>query len=396
MLGGRVSSSCVTVRLIFVETRRSRVSFVRQTAVWVALIAVVAAVLRASEPIAWAQYDGRYVEDSTVPYESIERLPPLYSDESIDVVPGELGMSDNRPGMGLGMGDGGNRSPFRMSATWLPARTLKNSPGEFAMDSELVSLGFPLQIDERGIWLGLAGVERLGIGTSAFFPQTGLALPDELWDIEFGVMRIEELGDGWRGGGMARVGSPSDRPFDSLRDMTVTLLAFVTIPSGERDAWNLSLFYSPTGQIVFPIPGVAYVWRPSDSFQMNIGIPFSFEYRPTEEWLISASYRPLTNVECMARRSLGWNWSVYASYRTVNETYWLSERTDDRERTYFYDQRLSLGLQRSLGPQWQLDFAASYVFDRQIFQAEKFSGTRNGELDIDPGLGATLSLSWNR
>ena len=193
-----------------------------------------------------------------------------------------------------------------------------------------------------------------------------------------------------------RVGSPSDRPFDSLRDMTVTLLGFVTIPSGERDAWNLSLFYSPTGQIVFPIPGVAYVWRPSDTFQMNIGIPFSFEYRPTDEWLISASYRPLTNVEFLMRRSLGWNWSLYGSYRTVNETYWLSERTDDRERTYFYDQRLSLGLQRSLGPQWQFDFAASYVFDRQIFQAEKFSGTRNGELDVDTGLGATLSLSWNR
>jgi hypothetical protein len=387
------------------------VSFVLRTALWVTSIAFGAAVLNASASLAIAQYDRRYADESTVPAEPFERLPPLYSDEPMEYYPGEhypgesamgeygvaaQGTNNNSGGMGMGLGDGGNRSPFRLSASWLPARTLKNAPGELTMDSQSVSLGVPLQIDERGIWLGLAGVERLGIGTSAAFPQTGLVLPDELWDIEFGVMRIEELGDGWRGGGMARVGSPSDRPFDSLRDMTVTLLAFVTIPSGERDAWSLSLFYSPTGQIVFPIPGVAYIWRPSDSFQMNIGIPFSFEYRPTDEWLISASYRPLTNVECLVRRSLGWNWSVYAAYRTVNETYWLSERTDDRERTYFYDQRVGLGLQRSLGPQWQLDFAASYVFDRQIFQAEKFSGDRNGELDIDPGLGATLSLSWNR
>jgi hypothetical protein len=80
---------------------------------------------------------------------------------------------------------------------------------------------------------------------------------------------------------MLRVGSPSDQPFGAFRDLTATLLGFVTIPS-DRDAWSFSLFYSPTSQLVFPIPGVAYVWRPSDQFQANLGIPFSLHYRPTE------------------------------------------------------------------------------------------------------------------
>ena len=187
-------------------------------------------------------------------------------------------------------------------------------------------------------------------------------------------MHIRELANGWRAGGMLRVGSPSDRPFAALRDMTVTLLGFLTIPSGEHNAWNFSLFYSPTGQIIFPIPGVAYVWRPTPQFQANLGIPFSLDYRPTETLTITASYRPLNNVQVLVRQSLGEAWSIYGGYRTVNDTFLLADRLDDQERTYLFDQRLTLGVQRELGRGWSLDLSAAYVFDRQIFQAEKFSG----------------------
>lgn len=297
---------------------------------------------------------------------------------------------------GSGFGEATDRAPFRLRATWLPARPLKQGAGDLSLDVAEVALGAPLQIDDRGLWLALGGFERLGITSSAVFPQSGLALPDELWDIEFGVMRIRELDSGWRTGGMVRVGSPSDEPFGAWRDLTITLLGFVTIPSGERDAWNLSVFYSPTGQIVFPIPGIAYAWRPNDALRMNIGIPFAVEYQPNELWTISANYRPLYNVDCTVKRALGDVWSIYGAYRTVNKTYWLAERQEARERTYFFDQRLTLGLQCQLGPQWQVDLATSYVFDRQIFQAEKFSGPRRDELDIDPGMAATLSISWTR
>ena len=60
------------------------------------------------------------------------------------------------------------------------------------------------------------------------------------------------------------------------------------------------------------------------------------------------------------------------------------------------DQRLTLGTQRELGRGWSLDLSAAYVFDRQIFQAEKFSGTRRDELAIDPGPAGMLQLLWTR
>ena len=264
------------------------------------------------------------------------------------------------------------------------------------MNSEEFEVAFPLHIAPNGIWLGLGSVQRLGINTSAVLPDSGLSMPDELWDIDVGAMHIRSLENGWRSGGMFRVGSPSDRPFTDLRDLTVTLLGFLTVPSGEYDAWNFSLFYSPTGQIIFPIPGVAYTWRPTPQFQANLGIPFSLDYRPTESLIISASYRPLNNVEVLVRQSLGEAWSFYGAYRTVSETFLLADRLRGRERTYLFDQRLTLGLGRQVGRGWSVDLSASYVFDRQMFQAEKFSGSRRDELAIDPGVAGMLQFVWTR
>lgn len=300
----------------------------------------------------------------------------------------------SRPDTGS-LGDA-SRAPFTARLWWMPQQDLKHRPGDLAMNGEELEVAFPVRIDSDGIWLALGSVQRLEISTSAVLPDSGLPVPNQLWDIEVGTMHIRHLADGWRAGGMLRVGSPSDQSFAAVRDMTVTLLGFLTIPSGQRDAWSFSLFYSPTGQIVWPLPGVAYVWRPSDQFQANLGIPFSLEYRATKTLRVTASYRPLNHVQVLVRQTLGDFWSIYGGYRTVTEAFLLADRVDDRERTYIFDQRLTLGTQRDLGRGWSLDLSAAYVFDRQIFQAEKFSGTRRDELAIDPGLSGTLQLLWTR
>ena len=292
-------------------------------------------------------------------------------------------------------GEGG-RSPFTTRLWWIPQQNLQNQAGDLAMNGEEVEVAFPLRIAPEDIWLGLASVQRLEISTAAVLPDSGLPVPAQLWDIEIGAMHLRTLNNGWRAGEMVRVGSPSDLPFASLRDMTVTILGFLTIPRGERDEWNLSLFYSPTGQIIYPIPGVAYVWRPNPQFRASLGIPFSLEYRPTETLTVTASYRPLNNVQVLVRKSLSEAWSIYGSYGTMNETFLLAERLENRERTYLFDQRLTLGVRRELGHGWSLDLSTAYVFDRQIFQAEKFSGSRRDELVIDPGVAGMLQIVWTR
>ena len=291
---------------------------------------------------------------------------------------------------------GQDRSPFKFRLFWIPAQSVQGQSGNLAISGEEFDLGVPIRIDDDGIWLAVGGVQRLDINTSVRLPDSGLPVPNQLWDIEGGVMHIRDLGDDRQAGAMLRVGSPSDQPFAALRDLTVTFLGFLTIPARNQDAWSFSLFYSPTGQIIYPIPGVAYVWRPNDRLQANLGIPFSLEYHLTETSVFTASYMPLNNVQVQLRKSLGQSWNIYGSYRTVSETYLLANRENAQDRTYLFDQRLSLGLQRTIGRGWSVDLSAAYVFDRQFFQAQKFSGSRRDELSIDPGVAAALQLIWNR
>jgi len=348
--------------------------------------------LSGPRPASQPGVESAWLDDTSDP--RFQRLPP--ADESSILEAPPMGPSPQDDRLGAGLAESNGRAPFTARLWWIPQQDLKHQPGTLAMNGEEIELAFPVHIDSDGIWLALGSVQRLELSTSAVLPDSGLPVPEQLWDIEVGTMHIRELANGWRAGGMLRVGSPSDQPFAAWRDMTITLLGFLTIPSGERDAWNFSLFYSPTGQIVFPIPGVAYVWRPTPQFQANLGIPFSLDYRPTETLTLTASYRPLNNVQVLVRQSLSEAWSIYGSYRTVNDTFLLADRLDDQERTYLFDQRLTLGVQRELGRGWSLDLSAAYVFDRQMFQAEKFSGSRRDELAIEPGLAGTLQLLWTR
>lgn len=293
---------------------------------------------------------------------------------------------------------GNERSPFRLSGTWLPSRQVAGQQTDLSLSGFQANLAVPIRIapDGGSIWLATSGLEYLRIDTGAIFPDSMIAVPDELWKFNVGTMHFRSFDNGWSGGGLFSIGTASDQPFAELRDLTLTSVAFLNIPSGPRDAWNFSLFYSPTSQLPFPIPGAAYVWRPSERFSANIGVPFSLRYQPTEAWTFTADYRPVTAVNLRACRALGNDWRIYARYEILNETYWLAERTNSNDRLYLFDQRAAIGIDRKLPAGFLLDVSAAYVFDRSIFQAESFSGSRSDVLNIDPGAGVSLMLQWSR
>ena len=293
---------------------------------------------------------------------------------------------------------GNDRSPVRFAGTWMPGQQVQGQASDLGLTGFQANLAAPLRIapDGRRIWLATSNFGYLQIDTAAIFPDSLIDVPQELWKFNLGAMHLREFDNGWSGGGMLSIGTASDRPFSDLREMTMTSLAFLNVPRGRRDAWNFSLFYSPTSQLPFPIPGVAYVWCPSDRFTANLGVPFSLRYQPTEAWTFSADYRPLTAVNLQASRSLGAEWNLYARYEVVNETYWLAERANSQDRLYLFDQRVAFGLDRRLPVGLSLDLSAAYVFDRRIFQAESFSGSRSDVLNISPGAAISLMLLWSR
>ncbi|MBL9162805.1 MAG: hypothetical protein JNL18_08745 [Planctomycetaceae bacterium] len=292
---------------------------------------------------------------------------------------------------------GEERSPFRSRVYWIPTQKVLSQPDDWSQAGEQINLAAPLYIAPGGgnLWLATGTIDHLSIDTGAILPDSQLPVPDNLWKIEGGAMNFRELDNGWKTAAILKIGSVSDQPFDALRDMTVTTIGSLEVPYADRDAWNFSFFYSPTSQLPYPLPGLAYIWRPNEKLRANIGIPFSLQYRPTETFSIVASYFPLTDATILATRQLSDSWSVYGGYQVVNETYWLADRLEENQLFYMFDQRLTLGLRRKLVGGLSLDFTGGYVFDREVFQADGFSDNRRDRINIDPGALGAVQLIWS-
>jgi hypothetical protein len=296
-------------------------------------------------------------------------------------------------------------SPFRQTAPvalggfWSPAVPVQGQPASLAMNGQFARVSVPLgrPVDGKPLWIGIAKFGRLELATDAMLPDSGQPIPDQLWLVETGGMHIRPLQGGGTIGGTFLLGSASDRPYAAGRDLTLMAIGFYNRPAkNERDEWNFSLFYSPTSQLPYPIPGVAYLWRPNATFEAKIGVPAGLDYRPNDDWSFSIGYTPLVNVNAIARRRLGERLSAIAFYRTDTEIYFLADRVRNDERFYVFDQRAAVGLERVLAGGFAFEVTASYLFDRKLFQGTNFTSGRTDVVNFDPGLGVSAQLLWRR
>ena len=125
-------------------------------------------------------------------------------------------------------------------------------------------------------------------------------------------------------------------------------------------------------------------------------MPSSVTYRPTERLTLQAAWRPLTNIDVTATQLLSDGWSLKGGYRTQTDTFFLSERANDDERLFLFDQRLFVGVGRDLFPHARLEVSGAYLFDRRVFQAENFAGSRSDGFGIEPGFLGTVQLTFVR
>lgn len=293
----------------------------------------------------------------------------------------------------------GSAAPVSLGGFWAPATDVVGQPATLGMNAEFARVAAPIVPPKEGspLWIGIGRFGRLELSGEAMLPDSGQSVPDQLWIIETGVTHIRPLDSGGTLGGTFLFGSASDRPFAAGRDLTLMALAFWNTPAkNDRDEWNFSVFYSPTSQLPYPLPGIAYAWRPSETFEAKLGVPASLEWRPDEDWTITAAYFPLVNVNVEARRRLGADWALIAFYRTDTQIYFLADRLVDDERFYVFDQRAAVGFERTLGGGFTIEALASWMFDRELFQGTNFTSGRTDVVEFDPGLGLSMQLMWRR
>jgi hypothetical protein len=293
----------------------------------------------------------------------------------------------------------GAAAPVSLGGFWAPAVAVDGQPATLGMNAQFARVAAPLAPPGEGkpLWLGIAKFGRLEIATDAVLPDSLEPVPDQFWLVETGLMHVRPLAGGGTLGGTFLFGSASDKPYDAARDLTLMAIAFYNRPAAnERDEWNFSLFYSPTSQLPYPLPGLAYAWRPGDTFEAKIGVPAAVEWRPDDDWTFTANYFPLVNFAATARRRLADRLALLAYYRTDTQIFFLADRVLDAERFFVFDQRAAAGLEQQLGRGFSLELTAAYLFDRRLFQGTNFTSGRTDVVAFDPGLGLSLQLLWRR
>jgi len=119
-----------------------------------------------------------------------------------------------------------------------------------------------------------ASYTRAHSDTTALFPDSGLGLPNDLYDLRVGAMYRYVLKDGTVYGFSGSVGnsSPTQVNSDNL-SQSVTL--FTRQQSRGSDCWLFFLSYSSDRAVLnyVPFPGFAYFWNPSPKLHVIAGLP---------------------------------------------------------------------------------------------------------------------------
>jgi hypothetical protein len=282
------------------------------------------------------------------------------------------------------------RADYRV--TWFPTEPVKGQPTQLGEERQDFLATCPLWQDACNEWSASVHVRSELFQTGAILPTTMQRFPDSLWNVGLGTSYRHLFDNGWSAGGGLSVGSASDKPFHGIDEMTVGVNAFLRIPQGEHNAWLFTLSYSPNSELSFPIPGVAYLWQPSDNLRVNVGLPFALMYRPVDDLTLEFSYMLVRTVHARAVYRFCPGVRGYVGYDWSNESYFLADRADIRDRFFYYDQRLSAGMQYQLSRQALLDLSTGYTFDRFYFEGRQYSDNDRNRVDV--GSGPFLSLRF--
>jgi len=291
--------------------------------------------------------------------------------------------------------DGGGAPGY--AAAWYPSRSVGGQPTDLEFVRQSLNVGVPVLRNDRDMLLARLGVRNTLFDTGARLPDSGRPFPEQLWDLNVGLNYMRRFENGWSGMLMMGIGSASDVPFHSIREITGTLGAMVKIPAAnDRDSWQVGAMYLVGGPVNFPLPILSYSWNPTDRLKVNIGLPLSIVWRPTDEWTLNVSYVPLYNINARFTRRIAPQLQLFGAYEYLNESYLLAERADIRDRFFVFEQRLVAGVRWDVGSNGTIEVNGGHSFGRVYGEGQSQWSSLKDRIEVEPGpfLGAQFRLRF--
>lgn len=279
-------------------------------------------------------------------------------------------------------------------AMWIPAQPVTGQPTDLGVIRQDASVFAPLHHDGADTAAIGLGIRNSYYYTDAILPDSGRSFPGTAWDIQAGMAYSHVWDNGWTTGAVVSAGSASDQPFSQSNTLVASVAMYTTFPTVGRDAWILGFSYIPTSDSPYPLPIFGYYWEPNEDFSVNIGAPFFLKWRFTERMTLDLVYVPIRTVSARVTwQPIGFpNGRLYAGFNWSNEAYFLADRTDNSDRFYSFEKRLTGGMQFDLIWRLRLDLSAGYAFDRFYFVGKQYSDRNHDRVNVGSGVFGAIQL----
>ncbi|MDY3551939.1 hypothetical protein R5W24_001019 [Gemmata sp. JC717] len=276
--------------------------------------------------------------------------------------------------------------PDGFGYSWSPRAAVRGQRASMGLSNYQFGLTLPVYESTDDLVFADASVRALDIRTNALLPTDRVAFPRSLWDVQAGGGYVGQLGADWSWGATLNVGSASDRPFNSLNEMTLSALAFARRADGDRNGWLFYVVSTSNGQLGrnIPVPGVAYEFH-TDRLTAVVGFPFvSVDYRPTREWQFEFNYGALTDVLARASYHPTEQWRLFTAFEWTNQTWFRAGRRGQHRQLFFYEKRLEAGFGWRVHQNVDFTLTPGYAFDRLFVESRGFGFRGRNRTDLAP------------
>jgi hypothetical protein len=289
--------------------------------------------------------------------------------------------------------------PDGVGGSWYPSSNVSRQPERrLGMNNFQVGATLPIAADENGGWYGNAAVRQLGIRTNAILPSDRVKFPGQFWDIQAGGAYLKQLESGWSWGANLNIGSASDHPFNDLTVLTVSALAFVRKPSGDKNGWLFYVVSTTNGQVGhnIPIPGAAYEYN-SERMHAVLGLPFfTVDYRPTDQVQIEFVYAAITDVLLRGSYYLTERARVFVDYEWWNQAWLRADRPHLKDQTFLYEMHVEAGYGWRIPGIVEARVSVGYAFERFFVENAGlgFGGRNRVDLAPAPFVAAQIEFKY--
>jgi len=277
--------------------------------------------------------------------------------------------------------------------------SVHNQDADISFVQQDLGIFIPLRQSERFESAFTTELQVMDLATRARLMDAGVAMPDHLWNVNFGGLVRGRLDNGWIAGLQGTFGSASDKPFDSWSEMSLSTTGFLQIPAAKDHQHIFFLNYSSNREFLphVPLPGYAYQWSSGRTLQAMLGMPFSWvRWSPIEKLWLQAAYVIPRTVHAKISYEFSQGLEVYGGFDWQNQRWYRAGRTDDDDRVMYYEKKAAVGVQWRASKKVTFGIEAGYGFDRFFCEGEDYDDRGDSRISMSDScfLTANVGIRW--